>query len=543
MDAAATRIKSIGDAAEAKVIAALAKLPLPWQAFNTVEWRKIGHYGEEVGEADVVVFHPAHGLVVFEIKAGEVSVMNGQWLYASGRPMKQSPFAQARRNRFALMEKLERRLGKSVLDTLTITHAVWFPDVRTQGRLQIAEAPSPAFVFDYDSLNQPEARLLKLFAEANPAPQAWNKVQQHALKELLAPDCHLLTPLSFKLDNTLDALHRATDQQIAALRVLRTQKRLLVEGGAGSGKTLLAVTLAREHAIQGRKVLFTCFNKALAQQLAAQLADYPAIRVLHFHELVRQTALEAGLPYDVPSGKEAQTRFFHEDCAELLMTAAEQGGAAYDSLIVDEAADFTPTWWVALEALGAPGFSWYCFFDRHQSIYQAWTPPFAAEPMPLDINLRNTRPVGTLAARLGHCPVPAEFRVAHGQQPDIQVCRDFREMAVALRQRLQMLMVREGVAPERIVVLAPYRHTNAQSGWAAGLDGVRLNTDVSHPVAGQVRVGTVQGFKGLEADVVILTGLNAQTLTHPELLYVGASRAKAALYILTLAALDLEASS
>ena len=234
--AATTRIKSIGDAAEAKVIAALAKLPLPWQTFNTVEWRKIGHYGEEVGEADVVVFHPAHGLVVFEIKAGEVSVVNGQWLYASGRPMKQSPFAQARRNRFALMEKLERRLGKSVLDTLTITHAVWFPDVRTQGRLQIAEAPSPAFIFDHDSLDQPEARLLKLFAEANPAPQAWSKVQQHALKELLAPDCHLLTPLSFKLDDTLDALHRATDQQIAALRVLRTQKRMLVEGGAGSGK-------------------------------------------------------------------------------------------------------------------------------------------------------------------------------------------------------------------------------------------------------------------------------------------------------------------
>ncbi len=32
----------------------------------------------------------------------------------------------------------------------------------------------------------------------------------------------------------------------------------------------------------------------------------------------------------------------------------------------------------------------------------------------------------------------------------------------------------------------------------------------------------------------ILAGLNAQTLTHPELLYVGASRARAALYAFSL---------
>lgn len=96
--------------------------------------------------------------------------------------------------------------------------------------------------------------------------------------------------------------------------------------------------------------------------------------------------------------------------AELLVQAAESGIGRYDSLIVDEGADFTPTWWVALEALGAPGFSWYCFYDRHQSIFwndADWTPPFDAEPIPLDMNLRNTRPVGTLATALGHCPLPA----------------------------------------------------------------------------------------------------------------------------------------
>ena len=47
-------------------------------------------------------------------------------------------------------------------------------------------------------------------------------------------------------------------------------------------------------------------------------------------------------------------------------------------------------------------------------------------------------------------------------------------------------------------------------------------------------VGTVHAFKGLEADVVVLAGLTPQVLTHRELLYVGASRARGALYVLSL---------
>jgi thymidylate kinase len=51
--------------------------------------------------------------------------------------------------------------------------------------------------------------------------------------------------------------------------------RLLVEGCAGSGKTMLAVTLARAHAAQGKSVLLTCFNRALPSSTLCRLPTQP----------------------------------------------------------------------------------------------------------------------------------------------------------------------------------------------------------------------------------------------------------------------------
>ena len=539
--ASATRAQAVGSAAEHKVLAALEKLPAPWQVFNTVEWRLPGDHGEVTGEADIVVFHPQQGLVVIEIKAGQVEIRDGQWYYASGRPMKQSPFSQARRNRYALAEKLERRLGKTAFDSLTITHAAWLPDVRWTNAVTILEVPTPDFILDHAALADPEPRLLRLFRAAAPTPQPWARPQQQALKDLLAPDCRLLTPLAARLDDAVSAMHRATEEQMAVLRMLRTQKRLLIEGGAGTGKTLLAVSLAREHAALGRRVLFTCYNKALAQQIATAVADIPAIRVQHFHDLVARCARDAGLDYQVPKDPAVRVGFFRDDCPELLMQAAERMAERYETLIVDEAADFMATWWLALEELGDPDFRWYCFYDRHQTIFthqQDWSPPFPGEPMPLETNLRNTRPVGELAARLGQCPVPT-FQVESGQQPVITGYADFEGMAVGLRDLLHQLIQREAVTPERIAVLAPYKPSNPQSRWAEGLREIAIHDDLATVVPGKVRAGTIHGFKGLEADVVILAGLTRHAMEQRELLYVGASRAKAALYILTLAALPL----
>ncbi len=532
-------IQKIGERAEKAVCDALKKLPFPWQHFSGVEWRTQRKEGESLGETDLIVFHPQHGIIVFEIKAGAVLIREGIWYYSTGTEMKYSPFSQARRNRFALIEKLSTKLSQDTIKQLTITHAVWFPEVNWNAALPGTEAPSRSFLLDRNSLAKTEADLLKLFSEANPNPTPWNKSQQQTLKDLLTPSCELLVPLAVQVDQSLQSLHQATEQQISTLRILRTSSRLLVEGGAGSGKTLLAASLAKEHAHQGKQVLFTCFNKQLSLHLKACLADIQGITVINFHELVRQQCAQTKIDYIVPVDIQAQKAFFGEGAADLLLAATEQSGPCFDTLIVDEGADFHPTWWLALETLGNPNFSWYCFYDKQQAIYQMhWEPPFQANPMPLDINLRNPKPIGLMASKISGFAMPAQFQTEQGIEPSIQYASDFNEMALQIKECLRQLIKKESIQPEQITILAPYKHTNQKSVWSSGLKEVQLNTELATPQAGKIRIGTIQGFKGLESDVILLVGIDQLANTHKELLYVGSTRAKACLHIFAREGID-----
>jgi superfamily I DNA/RNA helicase len=165
---------------------------------------------------------------------------------------------------------------------------------------------------------------------------------------------------------------------------------------------------------------------------------------------------------------------------------------------------------------------------------QTWVPPFSAAPLVLDANLRNTRPIGELALKLAGRSEVAMYRVNDGLAPRVQASADFATMADQLKALLRELLGAQAIKPEQVVVLSLYKHTNAASRWAQGLQDVAVSTDMAQPTTGKVRVGTVQSFKGMEADVVILVGLDPHALTHPEVLYVGASRARAALYVLAL---------
>jgi len=110
------------------------QLPNDFVVFHAVNWLlREPHQGAWNGEADFVIVHPAHGLLVLEVKGGPIryDARTRQWF--SGPHSIRDPVKQARRNQYALMAKLgehPRWPDRPIL----FGHAVAFPDVEVGDR-------------------------------------------------------------------------------------------------------------------------------------------------------------------------------------------------------------------------------------------------------------------------------------------------------------------------------------------------------------------------------------------------------------------------
>jgi MoxR-like ATPase len=77
------------------------------------------------------------------------------------------------------------------------------------------------------------------------------------LTEMLAPTFHLRQPLGPVLAGEDRALLRLTEEQFGVLDLLARERRVAVSGGAGTGKTILALEKAKRLAAEGSST-FRC---------------------------------------------------------------------------------------------------------------------------------------------------------------------------------------------------------------------------------------------------------------------------------------------
>lgn len=532
-----------GDHAEWDILCVLQVLDDNWRIFHGIDWRYTDKFGEHCGEADVMLFHPDLGVLVIEIKGGGVRLKNGEWYYlnlfdySTETKMKQSPCSQADRSRRFFYSRLKNTpLGQGILNETAFTHTAWFPDFEWNEALP-PELPGGSFMLDSRHTAQPEKHLKKILMQAHPKAASWSAKEIDILIKSIVPEINLIPPLGAVLGSIRDRLFKMTDGQVNALRALKGQKRLLVEGCAGSGKTLLALRMAHDHLQNGKRVLFSCYNKNLAQTIAREFSGYSGIDVVNFHELVKLLCERHGIPFTPPEDKDELRIFFEQECAELLANIATELPERYDTIIVDEAFDFRETWWIALEELCLKGGSFYAFYDLNQGVFadrEVWQPPFQAEPIRLDVNVRNTKPVGEFALKLGKMSDRLNYSVDEGPKPELIKYAVPLELAGIVHNLVTDLTQKRKVPANEIVILAPYKYSSKHLDMKELVDNnPKIYSTVMTSGDGRVRIGTIQSFKGLEADCVILCGLDGHLMAcKPANLYVGASRARSLLYVL-----------
>jgi hypothetical protein len=503
-----------------------------WVALHHVRWlqKEPGRNARD-GEADFVLAHPEHGALVLEVKGGAVTfdAASGEWTSRSKKGSESSikdPFDQAKDASYALMDHL-RSLPGWPSRWGPIGYAVSFPD----GRLGSAPLPHMAPVLiDVDDLEPPdrlEARLVEICGFWRRDTHTTEERGVARMVDSLAHDVRIEHPLRLDVEEAEREILRLSDQQFRILDMLDAERRVAVAGPAGAGKTLIAAEKARRLAAQGFDVLFTCFNRPLADHLRRALADQPGIRVSGFHQLCLDLAREAGVE---TWGKRDDPAFWDEKLPEYLGEAVDRLGPRFDALVVDEAQDFGESWWLALQMLLRQPDTGviYVFFDDNQAIYRRpGGMPEGLVSARLAENWRNTSPI--FDAVMGFYE-GGKVTCAGPEGPPIEMLSVAKEDLRSELSKVLHRLIEEGdLAARDVAVLTP--HSPAHSPVLGQVGAFKLTDD---PVGKRdVRLSSIYRYKGLDAPAVVICDVDRFVEEEfTKLMYVACSRARAYLAVL-----------
>ena len=316
-----TVIRNPAREAERDVYTALqAQLDDGHLVFYSVAWlAKSKGEGARDGEVDFVVANPQKGILLLEVKGGQVcrDGVSGRWVsidHSHHEHAIHDPFEQVRVSKHALLQKLAEHpaIGRA---WVALGHGVVLPASHDPHRPLTPDGPREITVFAEDMAHVAD-RVARMFDYWNgemggslrPTP-----LLVSTLKDMLAPSFHLRQPLGEVLADEDRELLRLTEDQFDVLDMLSRQRRVAVSGGAGTGKTVLALEKARRLAAEGCRVLFTCFNKPLAEFLRRSAGAVERLEIANFHEFCWRMARDAGLPLPEPNS-ELPSGFFNTTC-------------------------------------------------------------------------------------------------------------------------------------------------------------------------------------------------------------------------------------
>ena len=502
------------------------------------------------GEADFTVLSPHGGVLAVEVKGGGVSfdAATGAW-HSVDRNGKQNaiknPFKQASKERHALLDQITGHASwrQWTGARLTIGHAVMLPDIGDPSPLLGADRQRELVGVNADIQNiaQWYDRVMRFWSQAN--DDALGAKGVRLIEDILCKSIEVRPVLRAAVDDAEQQRIRLTANQAKVFRVIGGRRRAVVSGGAGTGKTVLAVEKAKALANAGLNVLLLCYNRPLADALAIGLKDEPLIQAQSYHQLCDQRIRQAHQKgqdilkeaVEAYPGPGDQHRF-DVQMPYALALSADVLEERFDALVVDEAQDFSDEYWLGVEMLlrDQENSHLYIFIDENQALYPRKAKlPVEDEPFYLTNNCRNTAPIH----EAGYCfyqGIPIDPPELLGQDVIWTGLDKVETQADAVVKRVHQWVHVEGLKPEDVVVLVAKRPKGflyellMQRAEAAGAEWAFE----AHGKAKCVLVDTVARFKGLEAQAVVLwVGDEVVDEAHWETLYVGTTRAKSLLNI------------
>jgi len=544
-------------------------------------------------EVDLVLLHP-RGRLVLEVKGGKLRRVAGKWerwKYGNWVAERKCPFYQSRANSHAVRESIEDKLDKKSPEAGALSgRAVIFPDATIEiDSIEIADQ----MVLDQSNLigvgsvlaaingliDQAEIHFKKLKQRKDQKRQEHEAEQitkaggippaivELPLEQIGLPACltdeqllrlaHVLRPDLMIVSNLSASdvereLIRLSASQLRTLDTVQGSKRLRVVGGPGSGKTLLAVEVARRELRErpGSKIGLVCFNRSLGSFLGEVARSEGLLTAVtgSFYVHVDRLLGDVGRA-------DGDMNYYHQRVQQAVAVAKPQSeDAKFDVLIVDEGQDFRDDGdkLALLDSLLKGGLAkgrWRWFEDLNQIL----TPPTTEKPSAaltemtstlddageyaLRGNWRNTAQIAARVSAAMAMDYEADGLALEGPEVltvPLMPGKEFAMLDALVRQKLAPEIATRQYSPEDIVVLSMRGAGKASFEGQTTLGGFPLvpYDPVAPHVPGSIRATSVFKFKGMESHIVILTDLDQlATVRDRRKAYVGMSRARYKLFL------------
>ena len=517
------------------------QLPQKYQVFYSIRWFETNEENKRIdSECDFLVFDPSFGFLTIEVKGGiGIEIENGRWFlkeysdrYAqTRRELKCSPYEQA--------EKSMRHFYNYFADEFhqafngVYGFAVAFPRYTIDSALA-ASAPMELTidVEDMSSLGKRINEIFHYWRNRRNINIPFSPDQKSRFINIINKRIALSAAAGALIQIKEKEFSKIDFVQDAVLDVLYHYHQVRIQGGAGTGKTFIAIKKALRDVNAGKNVLFLCCNRELSSFVEDKIGRTDLIDFRTYEDLMVEIIGDEY--YSAVINKNG-----NRNCFDLVAEAAPK---LYDSIIVDEGQDFDADMGLTVRLLlkDENESDLYVFYDINQNVFENKADnAFAIEypPFILRYNIRNTGCIYKCAVDTTGLGADTIANQLLGVEPDIRQYNSVLQGIKGISNIVTRLTTKEFVSTKSIVILSDESFEKSILATEKRIGAFEISfKDLKKITDSEICFKTAEEFKGLEADVVIYLKNEYPGMVKEEMMkrkeYVALTRARYYLYVL-----------